>query len=99
MVNCTVRGTRGSAVKSSAHQFANDAVHVLNGARALDPAQAAKTLRDLMSGVKFADTEASVPARTAYRKLIDGLEAEGAASDDDWQQAIETMTTLAGEQA
>jgi hypothetical protein len=36
-------------------------------------------------------------ASGALKSLVDKLEAEGSASDDDWQSAIETMLSLANE--
>ena len=88
-------------MKSAVGGFANNAVHALNGARALEPAKAAKQLRDLMRGVDFPRDVSIVSdnALQAYRSLIQTLEAKQAASDDDWQQAIEKMSTLAGQES
>ncbi len=86
-------------MKTAVGDFANKAVHALNGARALGPAEAANSLRDLMAGVELTGggNAGSERALDAYRTLIQNLETKGAGNNDDWQQAIETMTALAGE--
>jgi hypothetical protein len=80
-------------------QLAKAALDTLHGARGLPPAEAIAKLRDFLEsidtsvpdGPRFAD------ASEALRVLVSQLETEGAAKDDDWQRAIETMLSLANE--
>jgi hypothetical protein len=80
-------------------QLAKAALDTLHGARSLPPAEAIAELRDFLEsidtsvpdGPRFAD------ASEALTVLVSQLETEGAATDDDWQRAIETMLSLANE--
>jgi hypothetical protein len=62
-------------------QLATAALDTLHGARSL-PAE---------------DAIAQLRASDALRILVSRLETEGAATDDDWQHAIETMLSLAND--
>jgi hypothetical protein len=81
-------------------QRVNDLLHILHGARSLSPAEAIEALRPFMntmtnraSGMdRLAD--ASIAAVSA---LVQRLEAEGVASDDLWEEAIESSLSFANE--
>jgi hypothetical protein len=80
-------------------QLAMAALDTLHGARSLPPADAIAKLRDFLESV---DTSVPSSARLAdasgaLKVLISELETEGAATDDDWERAIETMLSLANE--
>jgi hypothetical protein len=80
-------------------QLAAAALDTLHGARGLPPEKAASELRDfLMSlGSPIPNSLRLADASDALKLLIQKLETEGSASDDDWQEAIETMLSLANE--
>lgn len=85
---------------TSQNQLAAAALETLHGARGLPPAEAAAKLRD------FADSMRSIPetarladASGALATLVDQLQSKGAATDDAWEYAIETMLSYANESA
>jgi hypothetical protein len=80
--------------------MATAALDTLHGARSLPPAEAAERLRDFLDSISspVLDSKRLAEASTALRELITQLEeVDAAASDDDWQNAIETMQSLANE--
>jgi hypothetical protein len=81
-------------------QLISDVLHILHGARSLPSAEAIEalrpfmdTMRDRASGAdRFAD--ASVAAVSA---LVHRLETKGVATDDLWEEAIESSLSFANE--
>jgi hypothetical protein len=82
-------------------QLAAAALETLHGARALPAAEAAAKLRDFVDsiGTILPPTARLADASGALRTLVNQLESEGAASDDTWESAIETMLSFANESA
>jgi hypothetical protein len=96
-------GLRANAVPDrevSLPQLVSDVLHILHGARSLPSAEAIDALRPLMNTMRdracgtdrFAD--ASVAAISA---LLQRLETMGVATDDLWEEAIESSTSFANE--
>jgi hypothetical protein len=73
------------------------AIDTLHGARKWPPAEAIEHLRSFLDTISPPghNTKSALEARDALNLLISGLEMDGAAGDDVWQRAIETMTSLA----
>jgi two-component sensor histidine kinase len=75
-------------------------LHILHGARSLPPAEAIEalrpfmnTMRDRVSGTdRLADTSAA-----AVNALVQRLETKGVATDDLWEEAIESSVSFANE--
>jgi len=82
-------------------QLAAAALETLHDARALPAAEAAAKLRDFVDSIAtiLPPTERLADASGALRTLVSQLESEGAASDDSWELAIETMLSFANESA
>jgi hypothetical protein len=82
-------------------QLATAALETLHGARALPPAEAAAKLRDFVDSIATIQppTARLADASGALRTLVNQLETEGAATDDTWEFAIETMLSFANESA
>jgi len=78
----------------------NDVLHILHGARSLPSAEAVAALRPfvntmrnrLSGGDRLAHASAA-----AVAALVQRLEAEGAATDDLWEVAIESSLSFANE--
>jgi hypothetical protein len=81
-------------------QLVCDVIHILHGARSLPSAEAIEALgpfmekmRNRASGTdRFADASAA-----AVSALVERLEAKGVATDDLWEEAIESSTSFANE--
>lgn len=84
---------------SAESQLAAAALDTLHGARGLSSADAAAKLRDFLNSINspIPNSDRVAEASGALNNLIHKLEAEGSASDDDWQSAIETMLSLVNE--
>jgi hypothetical protein len=84
---------------STESELAAAALDMLRGARGLPPKEAAALLRDFLNSISSPTpgSDQGAKASGALENLIDKLEADGSASDDDWQSAIETMLSLANE--
>jgi hypothetical protein len=82
-------------------QLATAALETLHGARGLPPAEATAKLRDFMDsiGTIVPPTARLAEASDALRTLVNQLEADGSATDDTWEDAIETMLSFANESA
>jgi len=82
-------------------QLAAAALETLHGARGLPAAEAAAKLRDFVDSIAtiLPPTERLADASGALRTLVSQLESEGAATDDSWELAIETMLRFANESA
>ena len=82
-------------------QLVNGVLHILHGARSLEPAEAVEALRPFMntmgnraSGIdRLADASAA-----AVSALVQRLEANGVATDDLWEEAIESSLSFANEE-
>jgi hypothetical protein len=81
--------------------LATAALETLHGARGLPSADATAKLRDFADsiGTIFPSTARLADASGALRTLVNQLETEGAATDDSWEYAIETMLSFANESA
>ena len=82
-------------------QLATAALETLHGARGLPPAEATAKLRDFVDsiGTILPPTARLADASSALKTLVNQLETEGAATDDTWEHAIETMLSFANESA
>jgi hypothetical protein len=80
-------------------ELATAALDALHGARGLPSKEAATVLSDFLNSISspIPNSNRLSGASGALKSLVDKLEAEGSASDDDWQSAIETMLSLANE--
>jgi hypothetical protein len=80
-------------------QLATAALDTLHGARSLPPADAIAKLRDFLESIDTSvpDSPRLADASSALKVLISELEMGEAATNDDWERAIETMLSLANE--
>jgi hypothetical protein len=96
-------GLRANAVpnpKVPLPQLVCDVLHILHGARSLPAAQAIEALAPFMEKMRnrasgtdrFADASAA-----AVSALVQRLETKGVATDDLWEEAIESSTSFAHE--
>jgi hypothetical protein len=79
--------------------LATAALETLHGARGLPPVEATAKLRDFVDsiGAILPPTARLADASGALTALVNKLESEGAATDDTWEYAIETMLSYANE--
>ena len=84
---------------STESHLAVSALDTLHGARELPPQVAAAKLREFLHSISspLANSARLADASAALKALIDKLEQGRSASNDDWQEAIETMLSLANE--
>jgi hypothetical protein len=81
-------------------QLADDALHILHGARSLPLGKAIAALQPFLNVMRhripgadrFADASAD-----AVTELVQSLETRGVATDDAWQAAIESTLSFANE--
>ena len=81
-------------------QLVSDVLHILHGARSLPSAEAIEALRPFMNAIRdrasgtdrFADASAA-----AVSALVQRLEIKGVATDDLWEEAIESSLSFANE--
>jgi hypothetical protein len=79
-------------------QLAAAALETLHGARSLPPTEATARLRDFVDSIgTILPSPRLADASGALRTLVNQLETEGAATDDSWEHAIETMLSFANE--
>jgi hypothetical protein len=80
-------------------QLATAALDTLHGARSLPPADAIAKLRDFLESIDTSvpDSPRLADASGALKVLISELKMGEAATNDDWERAIETMLSLANE--
>jgi hypothetical protein len=80
-------------------QLATAALDTLHGARSLPPADAIAKLRDFLESIDTSvpDSPRLANASGALKVLISELKMGEAATNDDWERAIETMLSLANE--
>jgi hypothetical protein len=81
-------------------QLIGDVLHILHGARSLPPAEAIEALRTFMNTMRGRDSGSdrfAAASAAAVSALVQRLEAEGAATDDLWEEAIESSLSFANE--
>ena len=80
-------------------QLATAALDTLHGARSLPPADAIAKLRDFLESIDTSvpDSPRLADASSALKVLISELEMGEAATNDDWERAVEMMLGLANE--
>jgi hypothetical protein len=97
------KGLRANAApddEMQLRQVVHDVLHILHGARSLPPPEALEALRPFMDTVRyraFGSDRLADASVTAVSALVRGLEAKGEASDDLWENAIETSLSFANE--
>jgi hypothetical protein len=86
-------------MSSNQRQLATAALETLHGARGLPAAEAIAKLRDFADSVRTSlpETDRLSDASDALRALVNQLQSHGAATDDTWEYAIETMLSYANE--
>jgi len=80
-------------------RLATAALNLLHGARTLPPAQAAAKLRDFLNSINASipDSAGLADASGALNTLVSKLETNTPATNDDWENAIETMLSLSNQ--
>ena len=88
-------------MSTSQNELAAAALETLHGARGLPPAEATAKLREFADSMPtvLPETPRLADASVALRTLVDQLQSQGAATDDTWEYAIETMLSYANESA
>jgi hypothetical protein len=88
-------------MSTSQNELAAAALETLHGARGLPPAEATAKLREFADSMPkvLPETPRLADASGALRALVDKLQSQGAATDDTWEYAIETMLSYANESA
>jgi hypothetical protein len=79
-------------------QLVCDVLRILHGARGLPPAEAIEALRPFMNSMRYRDfgSDGLAHASTvAVSALVQRLEAEGVATNDLWEDAIESSLSFA----
>jgi hypothetical protein len=101
LVSSRYQNRQVPAMSTNESQLATAALETLHGARGLAPAEATAKLRDFMDsiGTIVPPTAHLSEASGALRTLINQLESDGSATDDTWEDAIETMLSFANESA
>jgi hypothetical protein len=96
-------GLRTNAIldrEMSLPRLAGDLLNILHGARSLPSAEAIDALRPLMNTMRDracgADRFADISV-AAISALVQRLETKGVATDDLWEEAIESSTSFANE--
>jgi hypothetical protein len=86
-------------MSTSQNQLATAALEILHGARGLPAAEATAKLRDFADSRQtvLPETARLADASAALRTLVNRLQSQGAATDDTWEYAIETMLSYANE--
>ena len=86
-------------MSTSQNQLAAAALETLHGARGLPAAEATAKLRDFADSMPtvLPETARLADASGALRTLVNQLQSQGAATDDTWEYAIETMLSYANE--
>jgi hypothetical protein len=81
-------------------QLASDALRILHGARSLPPAEAVAALRPFLESMRKETSKGDRLAdasSAAVNELVRSLEANRAATDDLWQDAIDATLSFADE--
>lgn len=82
---------------SDNQELAAVALQILHGARSLPPSEAVEALTPFLETLDASGDDIATAAAAAVTKLVRSLEEHQSASDDVWQQAIETTLSLANE--
>jgi hypothetical protein len=100
-VTCSIEiaNDRYRSMSTSQSQLATAALETLHGARGLPAAEATAKLRDVADSMPtvFPEPARLADASGALRTLVNQLQSQGAATDDTWEYAIETMLSYAKE--
>jgi hypothetical protein len=81
-------------------QLASEALRILHGARSLPPAEAVAALRPFLESMRKETSKGDRLAdasSAAVNELVRSLEANRAATDDLWQDAIDATLSFADE--
>ena len=81
-------------------QLASGTLRILHGARSLPPAQAVAALRPFLEAMRNETSKGDSLAdasSAAVHELVRSLEADHAATDDLWQDAIDATLSFANE--
>jgi hypothetical protein len=86
-------------MSNSIGEVAAAAIDTLQGARKLPPEEAVQKLGDFLRNLKSSTAagDRMADASSALTALVDELQKKGAADNDAWQRAVETMVSLANE--
>jgi len=79
-------------------QLVCDVLHILHGARSLPPAEAIEALRPFMNTMRYralGSDRLADASTAAVSTLVESLEAEGIATNDLWEDAIEASLSFA----
>jgi hypothetical protein len=96
-------GLRANASPDRESQFpqlVNNVLHILHGARGLPFSEAVTALRPFMNAMRnreFGNDRIADASAAAVSALVQRLETDGVATDDLWENAIESSLSLANE--
>jgi hypothetical protein len=97
------KGLRANAApdgEMQLRQVVHDVLHILHGARSLPAVEALEALQPFMDTMRyrvFGSNRLADASVAAVSALVRGLEAKGEASDDLWEEAIESSLSFANE--
>ena len=88
-------------MNSGEEQLKADTLRALHGARSLPPAEAAEALRPFLEAMnnQYNDDKLAVASITAVRTLARSLKDHHTATDDLWQEAIESTLSFMNKSA
>ena len=81
-------------------QQINDVLHILHEAQSLPPAEAIEALRPFINTMRnrtFSADRLADASAAAVSALVQRLESKGVATDDLWEEAIESSLSFANE--
>ena len=96
-------GLRANAETDQEEQLprqVNDVLHILHGARSLPCAEAVAALRPFLNAMRNRPTgtdRLAEASSAAVNALVQQLETDGVATDDQWEAAIESSLSFANE--
>lgn len=99
-IGLSLRAERQSDVERHLPHFADQALHILHGARELPTTMAVEALRpfiEIMSYRTSPNHQLGDASAIAINRLIDSLTLKHTASDDIWQSAIDSTLSFANE--
>jgi hypothetical protein len=99
-IGLSLRAERQSDVERHLPHFADQALHILHGARELPTTMAVEALRpfiEIMSHRTSPNHQLGDASAIAINRLIDSLTEKHTASDDIWQSAIDSTLSFANE--
>jgi ABC-type branched-subunit amino acid transport system substrate-binding protein len=92
----------GPVPEAQLPQLVRDVLDILHGARSLPPAESVEALRPFVNAMRnrvSANDRLAAASAAAVAALVQSLEAEGVATDDLWEKAIESTLSFAHEVA